>query len=206
MYEFSTVSTFPILFEAGGLFFLIHFGVGLLLKPYSDIFLKRDLLNASFRMDAREKDKLVSKSPLVGRQPTSAMAHIKDSSLYKFGKTNASKPSRVSPSETIGVGPGENLTARGTIIRNLQTLKTAMDVRTFLWYLVEKVQSADTSKIGLLQLLACKFCRRNWDRSGRVLRLVGKGKKRLQNWSEITTLMKAKINSDLLAQRLLNSE
>ena len=83
---------------------------------------------------------------------------------------------------------------------------TTLDVRTFLWYLVDKVRGVDEFDIGVLQLLACRICRRNWDKSGRVLRLVGKGRKRLQKWSSITTLMKAKLNSDMLVQRLLNSE
>lgn len=62
IYEFITVSTYPLVFEAGGLMFLIHLAVGILLKPYSDLFMRRDMLNKAFKIDANEKDKLVSNS------------------------------------------------------------------------------------------------------------------------------------------------
>ena len=39
---------------------MLHFIVGVLLRPYADLFLERDLLNKTFRVDTREKDKLVS--------------------------------------------------------------------------------------------------------------------------------------------------
>ena len=55
-----TRSQFSLWFEAGGLLFLVHLIVGILLKPYSDMYLKRDLLNKAFKIDAREKEKLVS--------------------------------------------------------------------------------------------------------------------------------------------------
>ena len=61
-----TPSVYPLWAEAGGLLFLVNITVGILLRPYSDMFLKRDLLNKSFRIDPREKEKLVSKqSPLA---------------------------------------------------------------------------------------------------------------------------------------------
>ena len=44
-------------FEAGGLLFLANFFVGLLLKPYSDFCLQKELLNKTFKMDISEKDK-----------------------------------------------------------------------------------------------------------------------------------------------------
>ena len=57
-----TPSQFTLWFEAGGLLFLIHLFVGIVLKPYSDSYLKRDLLNKAFKIDSREKDKLVGKA------------------------------------------------------------------------------------------------------------------------------------------------
>ena len=131
----------------------------------------------------------------------------------KFGSAS---PRVVPLSQTMGGGEslsrilmekqGEKFTARGTIVKNLQTIQTTLDVRTFLWYLKEKVRSIEKVNMSIFQLLACRICRRNWTRSGRVLRMIGKGKRRLNKWSDITTLMKAKINSDMLAQRLLTSE
>jgi len=96
----------------------------------------------------------------------------------------------------------ENLTARGTIIKNLQTLQTNLDVKTFLWYLVEKIQGIERLDMSVFHLFACFCCRRNWNR----LRLINKGEKRFKKWSDITTLLKAKLNSDMLVQRLLDSE
>ena len=80
----------------------------------------------------------------------------------------------------------------------MQTIETTLDVRTFLWYLSEKVQAIDKFRLTIYQMLACKICRRNWDRKGRVLRIVGKARKRFTKWSDITTLMKAKNNTDML--------
>ena len=103
--------------------------------------------------------------------------------------------------------PEEIFTARGMIIKNLKTITTNLDVSTFIWYLLEKVRNVEKLKVGVLELyMTCVCCRRNWTRGGRMLRVIEKGKKRLAKWSDITTLMKAKINSDMLVQRLLNSE
>ena len=85
-------------------------------------------------------------------------------------------------------------------------MQTNLDVKSFLWYLVEKIQGIEKLDISVFHLFACACCRRNWSRSGRVLRLVSKGEKRLKKWSDITTLLKAKLNSDMLIQRLLDSE
>jgi len=60
VYEFETESEFSLWFEAGGLLFLLHLAVGILLRPYSDMFLQRDLLNKAFKVDAREKEKLLA--------------------------------------------------------------------------------------------------------------------------------------------------
>lgn len=65
VYEFTTPSLYPLWFELGGLLFLIHLFVGIILRPYSDLFLERDLLNKAFRIDSKEKDKLVSKHTLA---------------------------------------------------------------------------------------------------------------------------------------------
>ena len=61
VYEFMTVSMFPLWFECGGLLFLIHLVVGIILKPYSDAYLRRDMLRKAFKVDVKEKDKMVSK-------------------------------------------------------------------------------------------------------------------------------------------------
>ena len=51
------VSKQILLVEAGGLLFLANFCVGILLKPYSDFCLQKDLLNKTFKMDISDKDK-----------------------------------------------------------------------------------------------------------------------------------------------------
>ena len=214
-------------FEAGGLLFLVHLTVGILLRPYSDMFLKRDLLNKAFKIDAREKDKLVgSQMSLINRGPGSKVGFKTSSAANSAlgnggdsgrstGRSSKMPSARIVPSSQTMVPAqrgilqekaGENLTARGMIIKNLQTIRTTLDVRTFLWYLLEKVQAVEKINTGIYQLLACRCCMRSWTRSGRVIRLVSKGKKRLNKFSEITTLMKAKINTDMLSQRLLTNE
>ena len=45
------------------------------------------------------------------------------------------RSSKIAPSPAIGGKPEEIFTARGMIIRNLKTIKTSLNVRTFLWYL-----------------------------------------------------------------------
>ena len=48
---------------------MIHLFVGIILRPYSDMYLKRDLLNKAFKIDATEKDKLVSsQASMLNRQ------------------------------------------------------------------------------------------------------------------------------------------
>ena len=81
-----------------------------------------------------------------------------------------------------------------------------MDVRTFLWYLTEKVRGIEKLRLGNFQMLRCRFCYRKSEKGLRVLKLVDKAKSRIERWSDIRTLMKAKLNSDMLIQRLLNSE
>ena len=107
----------------------------------------------------------------------------------------------------FGGAPSEQLTARGTIIHNLKTIQTKLDVKTFLWYLVDKVSNTEKMHMSVYHLYTTfKVCQRTWSRSGRVSRIIGKSKRRFTKWSSIITLMKAKINSDMLVQRLLNSE
>ena len=61
-----TASLFPLWFEAGGILFLIHLFVGIILRPYSDAFLKRDMMRKAFKVDVKEKDRMVSKhNPLM---------------------------------------------------------------------------------------------------------------------------------------------
>ena len=52
--EFTTVGIYSLVFEAGGLMFLLHLVVGIILKPYSDVFMRRDMLNKAFKIDAKE--------------------------------------------------------------------------------------------------------------------------------------------------------
>ena len=94
----------------------------------------------------------------------------------------------------------EKYTARGTIIHNLKTITGHIHVRKYLWYLTEKIQAVRRLNANVLEVLACGPCRYN-----RIQRLVSKGKRRVQKWSDITTLMKSKINTDMLVQRLFNS-
>ena len=77
--ELEKVSAFTLWFEAGGLFFLINFVVGVVLRPYSDFFLRRDLLNKTFKMDTSEKDKL-------------------STPVTKSSRTELLKSSRIAPS------------------------------------------------------------------------------------------------------------
>lgn len=60
-----TVSQYSLWFEAGGILFLVNLAVGIVLRPYSDFFLKKDLLNKSFKMDTNEKDKLLTRDPIL---------------------------------------------------------------------------------------------------------------------------------------------
>jgi len=59
--ELTYPSDFLVLFEAGGLLFLANFLAGVLLKPYSDFFLRKDLLSKTFRIDTNDQDKLVGR-------------------------------------------------------------------------------------------------------------------------------------------------
>ena len=66
--ELMTISQYSLWFEAGGLLFLVNLTVGFLLRPYSDFFLTKDLLNKSFKMDTSDKDKLLTRDPLPQQQ------------------------------------------------------------------------------------------------------------------------------------------
>ena len=56
-----TVSHYSLWFEAGGILFLANLLVGILLRPYSDYHLQKDMLKKSFKIDTREKDKLITR-------------------------------------------------------------------------------------------------------------------------------------------------
>ena len=79
-------------------------------------------------------------------------------------------------------------------------------MRTFTWYLIEKIKALDKLDASVLQFFTWRCCRNRWTKNGRVNRLVGNGRERLRQWSDITTLMKVKVNSDMLVQRILDRE
>lgn len=60
--------------------------------------------------------------------------------------------------------------------------------------------------MSVFQFFTARCCRNAWTKNGRILRMIGNGRKRLRQFSDITTLIKTKINSDMLAQRLLDKE
>ena len=56
VYEFMTSSSHGLWAEAGGILFLIHLAVSILMKPYAALFLQRDILNKAFKVDTKVKD------------------------------------------------------------------------------------------------------------------------------------------------------